>query len=372
MGHFSVKITGLPGSLLSGNQHVTALLSPFAGKLLDQLSMKLLMLTGSLALVAGFICLSFATAFSHVLISYALLIAPANVLIGPLAASVLLSRWFDADRGRALGIAAIGISLGGFAFPPLIQSLIDYAGWRSAVQILAAIAFVFTIGACLLVIDRRANSVSSIDASAEGDTIMPTGSVLTHREFWLMTMVFGVLLTGMMGLVTNMVPLARDRGISLPQATLLISALSLGSLGGKIIFAAIADKAGARLILLFGVSGFFLGMACFVYAQQAFWMMAFGAALVGFTNGGAVPLQAIMAARTFGLSNVGRVVGLLNVTIVLAGLAVPPAFGMIYDRTGSYNAALFTYMILAVGALMAIGAMRKAPNDGGVPSLSTA
>ena len=47
---------------------------------------------------------------------FGLLIAPANVLIGPVAATVLLSRWFADLRGRAIGIAIAGIAAGGLVF----------------------------------------------------------------------------------------------------------------------------------------------------------------------------------------------------------------------------------------------------------------
>jgi cyanate permease len=197
---------------------------------------------------------------------------------------------------------------------------------------------------------------------------MTTSTLLANREFWLMTIVFGVPLTGMIGLVTNLVPIARDRGIELATATLLISALSLGSLTGKLAFAVLADRLPAKLILMFGVCGFFVGMCCFLAPHWGFGILAAGAAIVGFTNGGAVPLQVVVCASTFGVANVGRAVGLLNTVIVLAGLLAPPGFGLIYDRTGSYQAAFILYLLLAVAAFAMVLLMRRSA----VPRAATA
>ncbi|MET0239920.1 MAG: MFS transporter [Sphingobium sp.] len=347
---------------------VTAISSPFAGRLLDLVSIRRLMLLGSLALGAGFMAASVATTFVQILIIYAVLLAPANVLIGPLAASVLLSRWFDQDRGRALGIAALGISLGGFGFPPFIQYLIETVGWRPALQILASLVFLLSMGACWMVVDRRATPLGAIAGATPQDMPMAMGAIFANREFWLMSLVFGVLLTGMMGLVTNLVPLAMDRGIPLSMATLLISALSLGSVAGKVAFATFADRLASKAILFFGAGGFLLGMSCFLVPQWGFGVMVAGAAIVGFTNGSAVPLQTIVAARTFGLHNVGRVVGLLNLTVMLVGLFVPPAFGLIRDLTGEYDGAFITYLAFASIALVVITMMRGA---GGIVTLSS-
>lgn len=336
---------------------MTAIFSPLAGKLLDQKSIRLLMVGGSFSIVVAFALLSFATAFSHILIIYALFMAAANILIGPLAASVLLSRWFDKDRGKALGIAAIGISVGGFLFPPVIHQLVAAFGWRQALQVLAGIVLVLTLIACLLVRDRHAAPPGGASAAA-GVGALTTGALLSNREFWLMTIVFGVPLTGMMGLVTNLVPIARDRGIELATATLLISSLSLGSFAGKVAFAALADRLPSKAILIFGVCGFFVGMSCYLAPQWGFGILAAGAAIVGFTNGGAVPLQVIVCASTFGLANVGRAVGLLNTAVLVAGLLAPPGFGMIYDKTGSYQTAFILYLVLAVFALCMVLLMR--------------
>ena len=43
---------------------------------------------------------------------------------GPLPNQVLLSRWFDADRGKAMGVAYLGIGVGG-AIVPLLAPCAD-------------------------------------------------------------------------------------------------------------------------------------------------------------------------------------------------------------------------------------------------------
>lgn len=97
---------------------VSGVLGPVLGTLMDRASLKRLMLLGSVMLAAGYAALSYATAFTQVLVIFGVLIAPANVLMGPVAVTVLLSRWFVSRRGTAIGIALAGIGMGGVVFPP--------------------------------------------------------------------------------------------------------------------------------------------------------------------------------------------------------------------------------------------------------------
>src|SRR5262249_28487856 len=64
---------------------------------------------------------------------------------GPLPNQVLLSRRFDKSRGKAMGIAYLGIGLGGAVVPWLSQNLVHSLGWQPALQVLGlliiAIAF---------------------------------------------------------------------------------------------------------------------------------------------------------------------------------------------------------------------------------------
>src|SRR5882672_5840132 len=55
---------------------------------------------------------------------------------GPLPNQVLLSRRFDKTRGRAMGIAYLGIGIGGALVPLLAHWLTAQVGWRLSLQVL--------------------------------------------------------------------------------------------------------------------------------------------------------------------------------------------------------------------------------------------
>src|SRR5256885_16238464 len=51
---------------------------------------------------------------------------------GPLPCQVLLSRWFDKTRGKAMGIAYLGIGVGGAIVPLLAAWLTPGLGWGAS------------------------------------------------------------------------------------------------------------------------------------------------------------------------------------------------------------------------------------------------
>src|SRR3989442_6961975 len=58
---------------------------------------------------------------------------------GPLPCQVLLSRWFDTTRGKAMGIAYLGIGVGGAIVPLLAAWLTARFGWRASLQIVGVL-----------------------------------------------------------------------------------------------------------------------------------------------------------------------------------------------------------------------------------------
>jgi len=60
------------------------------------------------------------------------------VLAGPIANQVLIARWFQRRRGRAMGLAYLGLGLGGVVAPMTINFLVRTMGWRHALELVGA------------------------------------------------------------------------------------------------------------------------------------------------------------------------------------------------------------------------------------------
>jgi MFS family permease len=350
----------------------SALLAPFIGTLMDRMPLRPLMALGSVLLSAGYVAISFATSFPMVLLSFAVFFAPGCVLIGPVAITVLLSRWFEARRGRAIGIAIAGISAGGFLFPIIIQNLLDAFAWREALRFLALVLLLWTFPVTLLVVSRpedrglhpdgRPNTRTS-DASDDSITPVSVSRILTDPSLWLIALTVAIVTAGMKGMITNLAPLALDAGIDATIAAYLISIYSACSFTAKLSFAALSDRFGPRPLMALALAGVAVGMAALTQAAAGYWLIAAAVGCIGLFGGLMVPMESYLAPRVFGKRAVGRAMGILSGVILVAMLATPPLFGLIYDVTGAYTGIFWTFAGLAAIAIGWVRLIRLHPRD---------
>lgn len=356
---------------------VSGVISPTCGSLMDRVSLRAMMGGGAALLVGGFAALSFATSFVQVILVYGLFMAPASVLLGPIGATVLISRWFDERRGTALGIAISGIALGSALFPPLIQALLGAHDWRIALRLLALILLVVSFAMVSLLRDRPPNPVAMSGAAATDpqagpnappNPLLSTRAILIDPTFWVAAGIFAVIFSGMKGVVTNLVPLAMDEGVPMAKAAWLLSIQASAGFVGKLVFAAVADKLNLRGLLFMNLVGFGAGMSFLIFADAGYWVIALGVGLIGLFGGMVVPIQGFFVGRVFGQRVIGKVSGLLNLTVLCVLLVTPPLFGLIFDRTGNYDMAFMGFAGLAALALLAVQRLRLQP----LPTSSTA
>ena len=350
----------------------SAVLMPLIGNLMDRLSVRRLMTLGGLFLAAGYAATSLATTFNQILVIFALLIAPANVLIGPVAVTVLLSRWFAELRGRAIGFAIAGIAAGGFVFPIIIQALLDANEWRQALQLLAVLLLFWTVPATFLVVDRPADRGLNPDGAAQTSDMaraemaraaISARQILTDPAFWLLAGTVAIVTAGMKGMVTNLAPLAIDNGIEASTAATLVSVYAGCGFIAKLSFAALADRVGPRALMFAALGGFGAGIAMLTQASAGYGAIAAGVACIGLFGGLMVPIESFIAPRIFGQRAVGRAMGMLSGTILIALLATPPLFGFIFDVTGSYTGIFWTFSGLALVAMLWLPAIRLYPRE---------
>lgn len=77
---------------------------------------------------------------------------------------VLLTQWFDKNRGKAMGIAYLGIGFGGAAVPWISHGLAQHFGWQAALRTLGVVIIVIAFPMAYFV-KEAATKVSRCAAS---------------------------------------------------------------------------------------------------------------------------------------------------------------------------------------------------------------
>jgi MFS family permease len=305
----------------------------------------------------------------HVFLAYGIFLALANATLGPLSYSTLLPRWFVRMRARAVGITALGYSIGGLTLPLIFHYLVAEFGWRDALRLFAGVMLVFVVPfVAWKVIDRP----SDVGVYPDGDAApppaaassnaatapeLPTLTVMRDINFWVLVLTIGLVVSGAAGVLANMSPYAISKGFSSAQGAIAVSCFAAGSFSSKTLFAAFGDRLKPRVGLLTGL--FFFTVSSFGFMHADAYPVLLAAAYVhGLSVGTMLPLWSYLTALTFGSAHVGRVFGLITVTMMPISLIAPPLLGRIADVTGSYDNGFMLYVGLGLASALLVSRFR--------------
>jgi len=352
----------------SGLAVAMASLGPFLGPALDRRSIRLILCAGALAMAAGFAAIAEAPSLWLAGLFFAGVVGPGALALGPLSASKLVANWFLRRRGLALGIAATGTSLGGFAVPPLLTLAIERFGWRGAALSLAGALVLVALPILALAVVGRPEErglTPDGDPPAPAATHAPAAPVasrgslelLRHRNFLAITLSIGSIFAILAGLLTNLHAWATDHGIPAERASLLFSILSACGIVGKLGFGSVADRWSKRGLVWIAMAmlAVFLGV---LLVRPPFGWLALAAALAGFALGGFLPLWGALIADCFGREAFGRAMGLMGPLMLPLNIAALQLAPWSFDATGSYDTALRIFLGWIAFGACALALMR--------------
>lgn len=336
--------------------------APLIGRLIDRRSARNVMLFGAAWMALGFIAIALAPSLLWMALAILLMVAVGATMIGPLTANTLASRWFERRRGRALGMVAVGTSVGGTLLVPLVAYNIDMFGWRQALMIQGGIILVIVGALALWVVRDRPQDMGLLadgDIADRGNTATPlpsgpvwtAGALLKHRDFWCIGLSVGLTFAVTQSVLASLVPYAADAGISAQRGAMLISVLSVCSIIGKLVFGALAERVDKRWLLL-AVVCFTVAQLCTLIVQPDFTLLLVICGIAGLAIGGELPVWAAIIAERFGSRSFGTVMGMMNPINMICSLVAISYVGIAYDRSGGY--ALPFQMFLGVAAASAV------------------
>ena len=307
------------------------------GKLADRFGILLPVALGTVLLSLGYFASAYAgsiTAFS--LIQGLLIGVGTSTTFAPLMADTSL--WFNKRRGAAVGIIASGNYLAGSVWPPLIQHFVDTAGWREA-HIGIGLFCLATVLPLSLFMRRRAPIVEPAAAMAYGGSLPLRPLGLTPATLQLMLVIAGVSCCVAMAMPqVHLVAYCGDLGYGAARGAQMLSLLLACGIISRLTFGWISDHIGGLRTLLLG--SFLQCFALTLYLGfDGIVSLYIVSALFGLFQGGIVPSYAVIVREHFSPREAGARTGIV-IMATLFGMAFGGWMsGVIFDLTGSYDAA---------------------------------
>ena len=261
---------------------------PIVGRVLDQFSFKWVVLAGLASLMVGLALVRISTSLWQVWLIYGTLMPLATILMGTLASQTLVAKWFATDRGLALGISAMGTSLGGIIFPWLVAGWILDLGWRETVDMLMIVAIVLVVPLTVIVLRRDPpdQHVPMAGSDAPVGRLWTAREILTTRLFWIPFLSLVPLNMGFGALQFNLGVFARDLGLDDTAAAPLIMTSSVCMIIGKLFFGWLGDRLDHRILFWIAIS--LLVCAClFLLLTNTYTGLVMGVICMGLSGGSA-------------------------------------------------------------------------------------
>ncbi|HWS55126.1 MAG TPA: MFS transporter [Pyrinomonadaceae bacterium] len=355
--------------------------APFVGGLIDRYGPRRVMPVGVLVTAAALISLSRATALWHFYVGFGVLAAVGSSMLHIVPLTAIVSNWFVRNRGTAIGIVTGGSGAGQLFMLPLLQHLIERAGWRGAYLALGlAILFIPTAliwrfvytrpeDRGLTVADERpgeAGGGAARGGGARGRVVVldegwaatdwTVGRAARSFRFWALTAVMALFAAGFFLISVQLVAYLADEGYGALLAASVVGLQGLLNVAGKFAGGLLCDRVGREKtmtlsIVLFVVCIVLLNLAGAVHSAALVYVFA---VFYGLGYGMALPALMTSAADLFQGRRFGSILGVITLGGFLGGAVGTWLGGHFYDLTGAYrvNFLIAGLAMLASAALM--------------------
>ena len=269
---------------------------------------------------------------------------------GPVVVNGLMVKLYASQQGRALAVAALGISVASVTLPPVIGATFEWLDWRQTLTVMSlSLLAVLWLWILLAIPADAGAAVESVERTRDR-------SLYRQREFWLVGITVALTLNVMVVMTICYPPLFSNRGFSAIEAGLFLALAGTGGAFGKLTVALLADffRPQARLFAAVLLLLNLLGLLMLLRADSTL-LVAASVAVMGFSGGAFLPMHPYLNSRYFPAPVIGQVNGAQGPLFLPLGLTGPPLAGYVYDSTGNYDlvlAGLAAIILLAVVALL--------------------
>jgi MFS family permease len=361
------SVTGVSSAMTMGFLAM-AFASMAWGTLSDRLGPRVVVLTGAILLAVSLALAAQATSLLAFQLVFGLLVGgSAAAIFAPMMACV--TGWFDTHRSLAVSLVSAGMGMAPMTMSPFVAWLVSTTDWRSALEIVAAIAALLMIPAALLV--RRPPTLIGVNAATEAEpqSGMSVGEALRSPQFIVLVATNFFCCATHSGPIFHTVSYAVSCGIPMMAAVSIYSVEGLAGMGGRVAFGLLGDRFGAKRVLVSGLLLQAFGALAYAFVRDlsAFYAVA---TAFGFIYAGVMPLYAVLARENFPLRMMGTVIGGTAMAGSLGMATGPLAGGLIYDAFASYGWLYIGSWAIGVGAFLI--ALTFRPLSSAEPALAAA
>jgi MFS family permease len=350
--------------------------APLTGFCLDRYPVRGIITLASMWLAIGYLLLRFVDGYAAFLAVLVVFQGLGWTGVGPLAQTKLMVNWFSRNRGVALGIAIMGISVAGIMMPTVATLFAERLGWRDSYTVYALFILLAVVPATWFLVkqepavlgqfpDGDPAPVEPVQTEAgKRDTAGLKATYwefLSSKAFWSIVITFG-LMNGVYSAMITHLPtyLTTELQYDLYDASYLLGIAGGFAIAGKVVLGWMMDHFNAKATVMSAIVAYFTSTLIFMNVDS-YPMLMLGAGLFGLGFGGMVPVRSVLLSRLFGIRKFSRANGLLSFFLAPATFWVLIT-GYVADTSGSYVTA-FQIWACAFALAGLVSAVVRLPNQ---------
>jgi MFS family permease len=322
------------------------------GALSDRFGTRPVVLAGALLLGLGLTLASRATSLVEFQLIYGSMVGlAAGAFYVPMIAAT--TTWFDNNRSLAVSLVSAGMGVAPMTVSPFARWLISTYDWRAAMLIAGIVAWLLLIPAALTVRQPPAAAPAGAASDRHASADEPGRSVASafrSPQFIVLALTFFACCAAHSGPIFHMVSYAIFCGVAPMAAVSIYSVEGLSGLGGRLLLGVLADRLGAKSVLIAGllVQALAIGTYLLVNRLGEFYALS---VIFGTAYGGVMPLYAVLAREYFGPRIMGTVFGAATMASSIGMAFGPLAGGFVFDSFGHYAWLYIGSFAVALGAM---------------------
>ena len=345
----------------------TAFFSPVAGILGDIFGAKKTMLFGTFLFLIGMLLTANSSTILEFYFAYGIVLGIAqSIYLVPIVPAVV--GWFKRGTGIGTGSMMVAWSVGPALSIQALAICFEYFGWQNTF-IIFGIFGTLIIFICLLFFSdspeikgvKPYGWISSDDNSSDSVTKwskLNQKIIFKTDSFWHLINIHFWGCVGHAVILVAVIPMAVNQGLTLVQASGILSLIAIVSISSRFAAPIIGDKYGSKPIIFLSFLGQGLSVLILLGADSIFDFYMF-AILFGIPYGGEGTVIPVINKQYYGRFPMGTTYGwqLFGAGIGMAiGGFVP---GILFDYSGNYNFAIWISSISSLWGAVIVLMLRK-------------
>ncbi|KAK3577995.1 hypothetical protein CHS0354_013659 [Potamilus streckersoni] len=307
---------------------------PIASMLTNKYGCRVVIILGGIISFLGLLGSNFAPNLYVIFVTFGVITGAGFGLVF-IPAITAVSLYFDKKRTLAAGIAASGVGVGNFLFPAMIRWLNNLYNWRASILVISALNLNIIVCGALI------RPVNTFDYSKEKPKVLDV-TPFKKKGYWMLSLNNFLFCCGISAIYIHISAFAEDIGIDEDRSALLISAMGVSNLIGRLLYGILGHYSRQNNIVIYTVSFALAGVTFFIIPSMTSYIgLMIMVILFGLFSGCFGTLLVSILVDILGLHRFANGYGCLLLFEAAGQMIGGPIAGAMFDITGDYSMAFY-------------------------------